>query len=340
MTEPDPIPPGNAGPQNTQNSPAHRGRNPRRGNNSRNLPKQHTDAQAQQSSNVDDLSQPATQPSQRGRGRGRGRGRENGPRGPGDQHAGSAAQNEQNSDSQGPRSKSRPGGRGPRRQPRKDNPIAEESPAVSDAGSDSKPPQRAPQHSRRRQFGAKLTSTDADGAEGASKPVSHVKEAKDLTSRLEAAFARGATEEETPECPICFNTISPGAPIWSCTLNSVSNPDPVHEEHGSGSCCWTPFHLKCIKSWASKTAQATKEAYEARGLHDRSGEWRCPGCQTRRTVVPSEYRCFCGRSIDPRPGRLATPHSCGEGCSRLRPKCKHPCSLYVSSKFVTTDAQF
>ena len=54
-------------------------------------------------------------------------------------------------------------------------------------------------------------------------------------------------------------------------------------------CCYTPFHLKCIKSWASKSVKDLKEAYRARGEFDKQGEWRCPGCQRRRLHVPQGY---------------------------------------------------
>jgi transcriptional repressor NF-X1 len=37
-------------------------------------------------------------------------------------------------------------------------------------------------------------------------------------------------------------------------------------------------------------------------------------------------RCFCGSAQDPKPPRLATPHSCGNPCSRTR-LCGHPCPL-------------
>ena len=37
-------------------------------------------------------------------------------------------------------------------------------------------------------------------------------------------------------------------------------------------------------------------------------------------------RCFCGSTQDPKPPRLATPHSCGNSCSRTR-HCGHPCPL-------------
>jgi transcriptional repressor NF-X1 len=37
-------------------------------------------------------------------------------------------------------------------------------------------------------------------------------------------------------------------------------------------------------------------------------------------------RCFCGSAQDPKPPRLATPHSCGNSCSGSR-ACGHPCPL-------------
>ena len=90
------------------------------------------------------------------------------------------------------------------------------------------------------------------------------------------------------------------------------------------------------------------EAWRARGEHDRVGDWRCPGCQAKREVVPSGYRyvqlktcmlrfmilivvifrCFCGSTPEPKLTRLSTPHSCGQPCSRERESgCGHPCPL-------------
>lgn len=190
----------------------------------------------------------------------------------------------------------------------------------------------APQNSRRRQFGSKLTESNAVSP-SSKKPVTVTTPAAqemDLTARLTASFSRSASAEDAPDCSICLNPIAPGAPTWSCTPQT-SELDPAHAEHGSSSCCWSSFHLKCIKAWAAKSVKATGDAFVARGVLDRGGEWRCPGCQTRRNIVPAEYRCFCGSVVDPRPGRLSTPHSCGQGCGRKREKCDHPCPLYVIS---------
>ena len=43
---------------------------------------------------------------------------------------------------------------------------------------------------------------------------------------------------------------------------------------------------------------------------------RCPGCQFVRKTAPREYRCFCGKVIDPAYERRETPHSCGEVCGK------------------------
>ncbi|KDQ13108.1 hypothetical protein BOTBODRAFT_188850 [Botryobasidium botryosum FD-172 SS1] len=165
--------------------------------------------------------------------------------------------------------------------------------------------QPKPQRSRRAAFNSRLTE---------SQPAPPAADA-DLTTRLIHAFSnRSSGSSDALECPICFVSIHPAQPTWSCA------PSP---ESGS-SCCWTTFHLKCIKEWAGKSTKETREAYRARN-EDREGEWRCPGCQTKRHEVPRTYRCFCGRAIDPKLGR-ATPHSCGESCSRSR-DCQHPCPL-------------
>lgn len=62
--------------------------------------------------------------------------------------------------------------------------------------------------------------------------------------------------------------------------------------------------------------------------------WRCPGCQNSSTVVPSVYKCFCGRVLNPGEkrgrGDMTVPHSCGELCLRKlaasdNDSCTHKC---------------
>ncbi|KAH8097069.1 hypothetical protein BXZ70DRAFT_974531 [Cristinia sonorae] len=136
------------------------------------------------------------------------------------------------------------------------------------------------------------------------------------------------------DCLICFAAIRPFEPIWSCSSSSPTSPgsdgekddqkDPV-SGNVNAQCCWTPFHLKCIRQWASKSVKELADAWRARG-EDKPGSWRCPGCQSTRMAVPSGYWCFCGSVADPKPPRLATPHSCAANCSRSR-TCGHACPL-------------
>ncbi|KAG2035118.1 hypothetical protein BDR03DRAFT_935005 [Suillus americanus] len=158
----------------------------------------------------------------------------------------------------------------------------------------------------------------------AKPPSPKAPPADDLTSTLTHALST----HPYPDCPICFNPIRPEQHTWSC---STSDPSENLQ------CCWTTFHLKCIRAWASKSVKDLQEAWRARG-EERTGEWRCPGCQAKRESVPSSYRqvlliylyivCFCHRITNPSPTRLVTPHSCAYPCSRVRTSaCGHGCPL-------------
>ena len=46
----------------------------------------------------------------------------------------------------------------------------------------------------------------------------------------------------------------------------------------------------------------------------------------RLTLNVLFLRCFCGSTVEPKPARLATPHSCASPCSRPR-VCGHGCPL-------------
>ncbi|KAH8115899.1 hypothetical protein DFH11DRAFT_1582760 [Phellopilus nigrolimitatus] len=181
---------------------------------------------------------------------------------------------------------------------------------------------------RRKQINSRLTDGPSEArvphAPSAPSSTREVK-ADNLTNRLIDSL-------RTPpyaDCPICFNSIHPAQSIWSCSPSvrndSLSNGD-AEDPAGDAQCCYTPFHMKCIKPWASKSVKDMRDAFRARGETNKQGEWRCPGCQRRRLHVPNSYMCFCGSTPDPRPVRLATPHSCGNPCSRPR-ACGHACSL-------------
>ena len=106
-----------------------------------------------------------------------------------------------------------------------------------------------------------------------------------------------------PDCPICFNAIVPAQPTWSCSPAFVPHdPDsapPAGHEHEQEQervqCCWTTFHLKCVRSWAAKSVKDIEDAWRARGESGRKGDWRCPGCQFKRETVPHCY--WCARSL-------------------------------------------
>lgn len=161
--------------------------------------------------------------------------------------------------------------------------------------------------------------------------------ADDLTSRL-------IHDLRTPpylECIICYNPIRPLQPTWSC---SPSSPIASTEGIQGVQYCWVTLHLKCVRSWASKSTTDTLQAYKARG-ENRPGDWLCIGCRAKRTIEPTSYRyvhhlsasfrtepcsitrCFCGADVDPQPPKLATPHSCGNTCTRPR-SCGHSCPMF------------
>ncbi|KAI0336848.1 hypothetical protein GY45DRAFT_25326 [Cubamyces sp. BRFM 1775] len=194
---------------------------------------------------------------------------------------------------------------------------------------------KRPRRPRGRKFHGELTE-GAPGESGKHDVPSSDKyrisapKKDDLTSRL----IYDLSTPPYPDCLICFAPITPMQPTWSCspsnpTLAATDDENGIsggaHRADSSAQCCWMTFHLKCIRSWAAKSVKDMVEAWRARG-EEKEGDWRCPGCQSKRRAVPSSYWCFCGSTPDPKPPRLATPHSCANPCTRPRP-CGHSCSL-------------
>lgn len=145
---------------------------------------------------------------------------------------------------------------------------------ASDSASTSK--FRSPKsHSNKRgQFGAQLTQAHGQAQNRRSTRAKSPPPDSDLATRLIYSL-------KTPpylDCPICFNTLHPSQPIWSCSVG-----DNVT------SCCWTSFHLKCIKDWAKRSVKDVRDALQARNTTNETEYWRCPGCQTKRTSVPGSY---------------------------------------------------
>ncbi|KAG6909109.1 hypothetical protein DXG01_001983 [Tephrocybe rancida] len=137
-------------------------------------------------------------------------------------------------------------------------------------------------------FGAGLT---VSGSTPAPKPARYRKNAApsgpigdDLTSRL----THDLRTAPYPDCPICFNSIHPAQRTWSCSP-SIPVIRPPDEEGQEQQYCWTTFHVKCIGEWASTNVKAIADAWRARGETNKRGDWRCPGCQAKREIVPSGY---------------------------------------------------
>ncbi|KAF9240460.1 hypothetical protein BU15DRAFT_87666 [Melanogaster broomeanus] len=194
-------------------------------------------------------------------------------------------------------------------QPPVHNSTSIENPTQPDAQPKSQ--QKSQRQSRRGKF--KATLTEPLDAQTSEKRQSKPKEAgkptgDDLTSTLTHALRT----RPYPDCPICFNSIRPEQPTWSCSPSTRTLADDNEE----GSHCLLDYSVRDLE-----------EAWRARG-ETRPGEWRCPGCQAKRHEVPHVYLCFCRRMHNPSPPRLATPHSCAQPCSRPRLSgCEHSCPL-------------
>ena len=179
-----------------------------------------------------------------------------------------------------------------------------------------------------------------------AKPKFQPPQGDDLVSSL----IRGLSAVPYVDCFICFSSIKPDQAIWSCSpslpiIVSSANPDgSAPAVQVQAQYCWTSFHIHCIRSWADKNVKEVAEAFRARGEPDKKGNWRCPGCQGKREIVPQGYRygllflleypylcdfrCFCGSTPEPKRRALSAPHSCGGYCSRPRESgCGHPCPL-------------
>ena len=204
---------------------------------------------------------------------------------------------------------------------------------------------------RKANFGGSLTKPDeVQPSKQSRDPPGHQSEKRKGKRKqwlpkgddLASSLIRDLSSPPYPDCPICFSAIRPEQAIWSCSPSIpiiVSNGAQVREY------CWSSFHLKCIRSWAEKSMKAVADAWRARGIAEKGAEWRCPGCQAKREIVPSGYwyvlnmvlcilfferihRCFCHFMPEPKPPRLSTPHSCASSCSRPRESgCGHPCPL-------------
>lgn len=164
----------------------------------------------------------------------------------------------------------------------------------NDGHTNDKPPLRQQKYKRGAKFNAELTTKPSSPENAGSKPSEKYKSKykhsqdpeipDDLTSRLIYALS----SRPYPDCPICFSEIHPTQPTWSCSpsipIIRSDNADSDEQQY-----CWTIFHMKCIGSWATKSVKEIADALRARGEEGRRGDWRCPGCQAKREIVPSGY---------------------------------------------------
>ena len=112
------------------------------------------------------------------------------------------------------------------------------------------------------------------------------------------------------ECPICTNEVQRSSKVWSCKT------------------CWTVFHLGCIKKWSENEGSTLAQRAAENGELPPARQWRCPGCNLPKDVLPSAYTCWCEKEVDPRSTAGLPPHSCGQSCGKQRPlpkNCPHPC---------------
>lgn len=113
------------------------------------------------------------------------------------------------------------------------------------------------------------------------------------------------------ECPICTSEVTGSSRVWSCKT------------------CWTVFHLSCIKKWSTDEGSTLSQQRNVGDLPP-PRQWRCPGCNLPKDILPSIYTCWCEKEADPKSISGIPPHSCGQTCGKLRllpRKCPHPCEL-------------
>lgn len=126
--------------------------------------------------------------------------------------------------------------------------------------------------------------------------------AEDIATRTHEDILNGFYE-----CPICTSELGRRSKVWSCK------------------CCWTVFHLSCIKKWSNNQGSVMERprGEDTTEIHPR--QWRCPGCNLPQDTMPTVYNCWCEKEVDPRPLAGLPPHSCGQTCSKSRNGCPHPC---------------
>ncbi|KAL8754196.1 MAG: hypothetical protein Q9199_004507 [Rusavskia elegans] len=157
---------------------------------------------------------------------------------------------------------------------------------------------------------------------GKAPPVQHVarnnhaRHRRDSTLKSTAPDIATRTHEDIAnglyECPICTSEIGRHSKVWSCKT------------------CWTVFHLSCIKKWSTNEGSTHNQQPNRDAELPPQRQWRCPGCNLPKDILPASYTCWCEKESDPRSISGIPPHSCGQTCGKPRVlprKCPHPCEL-------------
>ncbi|KAF9692456.1 hypothetical protein EKO04_009554 [Ascochyta lentis] len=77
------------------------------------------------------------------------------------------------------------------------------------------------------------------------------------------------------ECAICTEDIKRRSKgVWSCRT------------------CWTVFHLGCIKKWSTNEGSAAARQQAQDGEAPPPRQWRCPGCNLPKDVLPKNFSCW------------------------------------------------
>ncbi|KAH8731385.1 hypothetical protein GQ44DRAFT_698662 [Phaeosphaeriaceae sp. PMI808] len=183
-----------------------------------------------------------------------------------------------------------------------------------------------------RQFGGQLTVEDDDTSQSnlqadaptfqpgqpmAPRKTRPPREKKPQAPKSTASDIATRTHEDIDnghyECAICTEDIKRHSRgVWSCRT------------------CWTVFHLGCIKKWSTNEGSAATRQQAEDGELPAPRQWRCPGCNLPKDVMPKNFQCWCEKELDPKALPGLPPFSCGQTCARPRilPKsCPHPCSM-------------
>ncbi|KAG9196586.1 hypothetical protein G6011_01707 [Alternaria panax] len=113
------------------------------------------------------------------------------------------------------------------------------------------------------------------------------------------------------ECAICTEDVTRRTKgVWSCRT------------------CWTVFHLGCIKKWSTNEGSAAARQQTQDGETPPPRQWRCPGCNLPKDILPKNFHCWCEKELDPRstPEEKPCSHKIFVTCECQRIKQEAKCN--------------